>query len=123
MKIPTVPRITYVIWADIIGQSALYMQEIDPERPWAGTGKVIRLTTPEYGWERDSERVNEGPAILKHDGRIFCTFSASGTGPEYCIGLLYADEDSDLMDPDSWTKLSYPILTSEDVPGEYGHGT
>ena len=55
----------YVIWADIIGQSALYMQEIDPERPWAGTGKVIRLTTPEYGWERDSERVNEGPAILK----------------------------------------------------------
>ena len=112
----------YVIWADIIGQSALYMQEIDPGRPWAGTGKVIQLTTPEYGWERDSERVNEGPAILKHDGRIFCTFSASGTGPEYCIGLLYADEDSDLMDPDSWTKLSYPILTSEDVPGEYGPG-
>lgn len=112
----------YVIWADIIGQSALYMQEVDPQRPWEGTGEVIQLTTPEYGWERDSERVNEGPAILKHDGRIFCTFSASGTGPEYCIGLLYADEDSDLMDPASWTKLSYPILTSEDVPGEYGPG-
>ena len=76
----------YVIWADIIGQSALYMQEIDPEQPWVGiSDKVIMLTTPEFGWERDTERVNEGPTILKHDGRIFCAFSASGAGP----GILY----------------------------------
>lgn len=111
----------YVIWAEL-SPSSLYMQEIDPKQPWTGKGQVICLTVPEYGWERDSELVNEGPAILKHDGKIFCTFSASGTGPEYCIGLLYADETSDLMDPASWTKLSYPILTSQDVPGEYGPG-
>lgn len=113
----------YVIWADIIGQSALYMQQIDPDNPWIGiSDKVIMLTTPEYGWERENERVNEGPGILKHDGKIFCTFSASGTGPEYCVGLLYADGDSDLMDAASWTKLGYPVLTSADVPGEYGPG-
>lgn len=113
----------YVIWADIIGQSALYMQEIDPDSPWNGTSdKVVMLTTPEFGWERDTERVNEGPTILKHDGKIFCAFSASGTGPEYCIGMLYADEDADLMDAASWTKLGYPLLTSSDVPGEYGPG-
>lgn len=111
----------YVIWAEL-SPSSLYMQEINPEQPWAGTGEVIMLTAPEYGWERDSELVNEGPAILKHDGKIFCAFSASGTGPEYCIGLLYADEEADLMNLDSWTKLSYPILTSDDVPGEYGPG-
>ena len=111
----------YVIWAEL-SPSSLYMQEINPDRPWEGISDVILLTTPEYGWERDSELVNEGPSILKHDGKIFCTFSASGTGPEYCIGLLYADETSDLMNPDSWTKLSYPLLTSEDVPGEYGPG-
>ncbi len=112
----------YVIWADIIGQSALYMQEIDPAQPWAGKGKVIQLTTPEFGWERDTERVNEGPTILKHDDKIFCAFSASGTGPEYCIGMLYADANADLMDPASWTKMNYPLLTSSDVPGEYGPG-
>lgn len=112
----------YVIWADIIGQSALYMQEIDPDQPWVGKGKVVLLTTPEYGWERDTERVNEGATILKHDGKIFMAFSASGTGPEYCIGLMYADEDADLMDTASWTKLAYPVLTSSDVPGEYGPG-
>ena len=112
----------YVIWADIIGQSALYMQEIDPDQPWAGKGEVIVLTTPEFAWERDTERVNEGAAILKHGGKIFIAFSASGTGPEYCIGLLSADESADLMDTESWNKLSYPILTSQDVPGEYGPG-
>lgn len=113
----------YVIWADIIGQSALYMQEIDPDRPWVGiSDKVIMLTTPEYGWEREGERVNEGASIIKHDGKIFCAFSASGTGPEYCIGGLYADEDSDLLDEASWTKLGYPLLTSADVAGEYGPG-
>ena len=113
----------YVIWADIIGQSALYMQEIDPSEPWAGTSdEVICLTTPEFGWERDSERVNEGPSVIKNDGKIYVAFSGSGTGPEYCIGLLYADEDSDLMDEDSWTKVGYPVLTSSDVPGEYGPG-
>ena len=112
----------YVIWADIIGQSALYMQEINPDKPWEGQGKVIMLTTPEYGWERNVERVNEGPTILKHDGKIFIAFSAAGTGPEYCIGLLTADEDADLMDTASWTKTAYPVLTSADVPGEYGPG-
>ncbi|MBE5928783.1 MAG: hypothetical protein E7267_05370 [Lachnospiraceae bacterium] len=113
----------YVIWADIIGQSALYMQEIDPDKPWVGiSDKVIMLTTPEYGWEREGERVNEGASIIKHGGKIFCAFSASGTGPEYCIGGLYADEDSDLMDEKSWTKLGYPLLTSADVAGEYGPG-
>ena len=113
----------YAIWADIIGQSALYMQEIDPDKPWEGiSDKVIMLTTPEYGWERENERVNEGPTILKHAGKIFCAFSASGTGPEYCIGMLYADENSELMDAASWTKLGYPLLTSADVKGEYGPG-
>ena len=58
----------YVIWADIIGQSALYMQEIDPDSPWNGTSdKVVMLTTPEFGWERDTERVNEGPTILRSE--------------------------------------------------------
>lgn len=112
----------YVIWADIIGQSALYMQEIDPAAPWKGRGRVICLTTPEFAWERDQERVNEGPAVLKTDERIFVSFSASGTGPEYCIGLLWADAEADLMEESSWHKLGYPVLTSADVPGEYGPG-
>lgn len=112
----------YVIWADIIGQSALYMQEVNPDAPWQGISKVILLTTPEYAWERDLQRVNEGASVIKNNGKIYVTFSASGTGPEYCIGLLSMDENDDPLDVNAWTKVCYPVLTSSDVPGEYGPG-
>lgn len=57
--------------------------------------------------------VNEGPAVLKHDGKIWLTFSASGTGSCYCVGLLSADENADLLDPASWTKERMPVLETD----------
>ena len=41
--------------------------------------------------------VNEGPAVIKHNGKIFLTFSASATGACYCVGMLTAEEDFDLF--------------------------
>lgn len=112
----------YVIWAQKPNVSNLYMATIDPNEPWKTTSKCMLLTTPEYYWEKVSIPVNEGPAVLIHDGKVFVAFSASATGPEYCIGLMYADETADLMDIKSWTKLENPLLTSEDLIGEYGPG-
>ena len=57
-----------------------------------------------------------------HGDKVFLAFSASATGPEYCIGLMYAEEKADLMNIDNWTKLSKPLLTSNDLIGEYGPG-
>jgi len=57
-----------------------------------------------------------------HEGRVYVAYSASATGPEYCIGLLYAEEDTDLMSKASWTKVEEPLLTSADLIGEYGPG-
>ena len=62
------------------------------------------------------------PAVLQHDGRIFVCFSASGTGPEYCVGVLEADLTSNLLSPSSWKKQDKPLLTSEDLTDEYGPG-
>ncbi|MFQ9933065.1 MAG: family 43 glycosylhydrolase [Lachnospiraceae bacterium] len=112
----------YVIWAQKVGESNVYMAPINPDEPWKTTGKAILLTKPEYYWERVSIPVNEGPAVMIHEGKVFVAFSASATGPEYCIGLMYADETADLMDIDSWTKVETPLLTSEDLIGEYGPG-
>ena len=59
------------------------------------------------------------------EGGAFSTvvaFSASATGPEYCVGLMYADTDADLTEPSNWTKLDRPLLTSCDLDGEYGPG-
>lgn len=112
----------YVIWAQKPNLSNLYMATINPEEPWKLTSEPIMLTTPEYYWERVSIPVNEGPAVMLHDGKVFMAFSASATGPEYCIGLMYADETADLMDKASWTKVNKPLLTSSDLIGEYGPG-
>lgn len=117
----------YVIWAQMgagnaIQRSTLYLAQLDPNDPSRITGDAMVLTTPQYAWEMVNYMVNEGPSVLQKDGKIYVSFSASGTGVEYCLGLLTADAGSDLMDPASWTKTGYPVLTSQNVPGEYGPG-
>ena len=112
----------YVAWAQNGGNSNVYLATVDPEKPWKTTCKALLLTKPEYEWEKVNIPVNEGPAVMIHGGKVFLAFSASATGPEYCIGLMYADEKADLMDINNWTKLSKPLLTSNDLTGEYGPG-
>ena len=113
---------SYVIWAQLVGNSNLYMAEVNPEEPWKTTTKAMLLTKPEYYWEKVSIPVNEGPSVLIHDGKVIVAYSASATGPEYCIGYMYADENANLLDINSWTKQKTPALTSEDLIDEYGPG-
>ena len=114
----------FIIWAEKTGVgkkiSNLYIGKLAAPNKLA-TVQVL-LTTPDYDWERIDFWVNEGPAILKHNGKIFMTFSASATGVSYCMGMLYADEDSDLLDPLSWTKLRNPVFKTEEDLGIYGPG-
>ena len=63
------------------------------------TGEQVCISVPEYDWEKIGYLVNEGAAVLKRNGRIFMTYSASATDHNYAMGLLTADEDSDLLDP------------------------
>lgn len=112
----------YVIWAEIKGDSSLFMAEIDPSQPWKLISKPIMLTKPEYNWEKVNNRVNEGAAVLKTDKKIYVFFSASGTGSEYCVGRLQADINSNLMDISSWTKLKEPVLQTADLKDQSGPG-
>ena len=90
--------------------------------PQPAKAKILAQTTPDYDWERVGFWVNEGPAVVKYDGRIFLTYSASETGIAYCMGMLTADENSDLLDPLSWKKERYPVLASDAQKGIYGPG-
>ncbi len=112
----------YVIWAYKPDVSKLLMAKADPERPWRLISDPVVLSSPEYPWERVHEKVNEGPAVLKHGGRIYVAYSASATGPEYCVGLLSADEGAELMDESSWSKSPTPVLQSSDFTDQYGPG-
>jgi len=114
----------YYVWAEKVGVgrqiSNLYIGEM--ESPFKLKSQQVMLTTPDYDWERAGFWVNEGPAVLKKDGRIFLTYSASDTGINYCMGMLTADEDSDLMDPGSWKKERLPIMQTDESYGIYGPG-
>ncbi|MFP7494531.1 family 43 glycosylhydrolase [Terribacillus saccharophilus] len=113
----------FLVWAQKTEQdtiSNLYIAEM--ETPWRLKGKQVLLAKPEYDWEKAGFDVNEGPAFLHRHGKVFLTFSASATDDRYAMGLLYADENADLLDPASWTKLQDPVLTSSDNTGLYGPG-
>lgn len=112
----------YVIWAESIGNSSLFMAEINPREPWKLISRSILLTKPEYDWECVRFKVNEGASVLKTKDKIYVFYSASGTGAEYCMGMLYADKNSDLMSEDSWTKSPVPVLQTEDLTDEAGPG-
>ncbi len=114
----------YYIWAEKVGVgkqiSNLYIAEMEN----AYTLKTVQvlLTTPDYDWERQGFWVNEGPGIIRRDGRIFMTYSASETGIYYCVGMLCVHEDDDLLDPRNWKKERYPVLKTCAEKGIYGPG-
>lgn len=115
----------YTIWAQKVGTvngiSNLYIAEL--ENPVKLRTVQVLLTTPDYDWERDGGFwVNEGPAVLKHHGKVYVTFSASATGACYCMGMLTADLNSDLLDPLSWRKSRWPVLQTDETLKVYGPG-
>lgn len=114
----------YIVWAEKVGKgkkiSNLYIARL--ETPWKLATPQVLLTSPDYDWERVGFWVNEGPAFLKHDGRIFMTYSASETGECYCMGMLSIDENADLLDPRAWKKERMPVLRSDREKGIFGPG-
>lgn len=116
----------YYVWAqqDIKicpkSHSNIYIAEM--ENPWTLKTKPVLLTKPEFDWETKIFWVNEGPAILKKNGKIFLTYSASATDENYCMGMLTADEDADLLDCNSWVKSKEPVFKTSYENGQYGPG-
>ncbi|MDN3243555.1 glycoside hydrolase family 43 protein [Glycomyces tritici] len=115
----------YLCWAQhdpgLEGSNtSLFLAEL--ANPWTIKGAPVELSRPELPWETIRFAVNEGPYAIVRGGKVFITYSASGTGAEYCMGLLTADADADLLDPASWTKHPEPVFTTNAANGIYGTG-
>lgn len=114
----------YYVWAqkdhNIPGNSNLYISRMS--NPWTLTEPQTMISTPEYDWEKVGFMVNEGPAMLRKGNRLFLAYSASATDFNYCMGLLEADADADLLDASSWRKSPVPVLTTDESISMYGPG-
>ncbi|KAK3505487.1 alpha-N-arabinofuranosidase II precursor [Neurospora crassa] len=90
--------------------------------PWTIQRPATVISRPLLSWERVGYKVNEGPATLQKNGKIFLTYSASATDSHYCMGLLTASADADLLDPASWSKSPSPVFQSNSLTQQYGPG-
>jgi GH43 family beta-xylosidase len=115
----------YLVWAQrppAAGKhmTAVYIARMDT--PLSTTGPARLLTAPEHAWEKVKFDVNEAPAVLVKNGRVFLTYSASATDANYALGMLTAKAGADLLDPAAWTKSPAPVFASSDTAGQYGPG-
>lgn len=109
----------YIIWSGFEGDEDNKSQNIYIARmknPWTVEGDRALISTPEYAWEtvgasKEEPMVNEGPIMLRGKDKLFITYSASGCWTDdYCLGMLTAAADADLLDPKSWTKSPKPVF-------------
>lgn len=120
---------SYVAWSGWPGkhngQQNLYLAEL--ASPTTTRGAAALISEPQLDWETKAGTVgvlvNEGPAALVRDGKVYLSYSGSGCWtPDYALGLLTADASADLLDPKTWTKSAQPVFAGSEASGEYGTG-
>jgi len=112
----------YFFWAEKHPvDSVIYAAKM--VNPWTiDSSRICPVVSPEFNWERHGFPVCEGAGFLHRNGRLFLTYSASGTDALYCVGMCTADENADLLDPSSWTKSPYPVFQSTKKNKQFGPG-
>lgn len=94
--------------------------------PWTIEGERTVITKPEFDWEISGLRVNEGPEIIKHDGRTFIVHSASFCNTEdYKLAVVELTGENPLK-AESWTKYDEPFFSKGNGvfgPGHHGFFT
>ena len=103
----------YFLWSgwegDKDGKQNLYIAHMSD--PCTIDSERVCLSVPEYPWEKVGEpHVNEGPAILQHDGKTFIVYSASGSWTDdYCLGMLTLTGE-DPLNPEHWEKSKKAVF-------------
>jgi GH43 family beta-xylosidase len=114
----------YLAWAQrepgIDTNSNLYLAPL--KTPLTFAAKQVRLSVPTLDWEIRGYKVNEAPAVLARNGRLFMTYSASATDARYCLGMLTCRDDADIMDPANWSKSPVPVFKTSVEHKVFGPG-
>jgi GH43 family beta-xylosidase len=106
--------------------SCIFIGKTNPDDFTKVTSPAI-ISIPHYTWEctgksSASVNVNEGPAILQRNGKVFIVYSASACDESYCLGLLSAGNTADLCSMSSWTKSDSPVFKTCEANSAYGPG-
>ncbi len=125
------PGGNYVVWSSRYNcmkpgdsGSMLSIARVNEETPWQLASEPVLLTRPLLGFENMAGTINnEGPYALMHGGKVYLIYSGgAANGYTYDLGQMSADENADLTDLTSWTKVSTAVLHFRSMPGVYGPG-
>jgi len=114
----------YIVWSqfNLPGQpqgQCLYIAELI--NPRSIGVKRVKISCPDQPWELHGWPVNEGAAVLQKNGLTYIVYSGSGyLTPEYALGYL-VNNDGDLLNPDSWTKVG-PVFQQNPEGGIFSTG-
>lgn len=106
------------------------------ENPWTLSSERVLISKPEFEWEcqwvnPDGSKTaypihaNEAPQFFqpKNKDKVCIFYSASGSWtPYYCIGLLTANANADLLNSASWNKSPVPVFQQQPESNVFGPG-
>lgn len=106
----------YFIWAARPGH-VLYIAKM--VNPYTLQGNGVYIPADGFG----CTAVREGPEVLQRNGKIFLIYSCCDTAtPDYKLGMLIADENADLLLPQSWRQYPRPVFVRSDEGNVFGPG-
>lgn len=118
----------YFIWSgwegDVNVDQRLYIAPMSD--PMTLSGPRVEISKPEHPWEIKGgpPSINEGPQTLIRGDQVFIAYSAAGSWTDhYCVGLLSARIDADLLKPSSWRKDPKPVFAGGNGVVAPGHGS
>ena len=104
-----------------VEKSRLYIAEM--KSPTEIKTAEVAISEPEFEWECHGWNVNEGPAALQRNGKLYIVYSASGAAfDEYCLGLLKF-KGGKVTDPANWEKHPVPVMKGRGNLMGTGHCT
>lgn len=116
----------YFIWsgvdynANIDKPQRLYIARMSD--PWTLVPGRTLLSSPTLPWENNGS-VNEGPEVIKKNGKVFLVYSANGCWtPDYRLGMLSMNDNLDPMNAGNWYKHPNPVFQSNAPVAAYGPG-
>jgi len=121
----------YAIWSgwDAPGTDCQFLYIAPMKNPTTLSGPRVRIcSNADYPWERTEpgpkgRGLNEGPEVLKKNGRPFLIYSCGASWlPNYKLGLLELTGADPLL-PQSWRKNSEPVFQSSSETYGVGHSS
>ena len=119
-------EINYFVWSGVANPSdgdkpqRIYIAEMS--NPYTLKPGRTLLSSPDRTWETNGG-VNEGPEVIKRNGKVFIVYSANGCWtPDYLLGMISMDDTENPLNAAVWTKNASPVFIRESSIQVYGPG-